>query len=223
MGQLIKKLDEFLLYNQAVDFEIGSTSNSNSTSPWIEPRELAPGPSCGPILPHEHFPYCLYNSSKAYVEALTSRRAGKEVTSEYPSNSNAVPDYNLESSYEFNFGLDLIESESELNTTEESLSGPPAGLVIMSTPAGRFVYWPDCKLADVTDDNSHRVACLETLPFEEGTPLAPNEDEHMPTEVATTDFGLCTPDRDVFMATGEAGTSEARPDRYLDDILADEE
>jgi hypothetical protein len=61
--------------------------------------------------------------------------------------------------------LDLIEPESELNSTEESLSGPTAGLVIMSTPAGRFVYWPARKPADLTDDNSHRVAYLETLLF----------------------------------------------------------
>jgi hypothetical protein len=36
-GQLVKKFDEFSLYNQATDFEFGSASNSNSTSPWIEP------------------------------------------------------------------------------------------------------------------------------------------------------------------------------------------
>jgi hypothetical protein len=30
-GQLVEKFDEFSLYNQVVHFEIGSTSNSNST------------------------------------------------------------------------------------------------------------------------------------------------------------------------------------------------
>jgi hypothetical protein len=115
------------------------------------------------------------------------------------------------------------ETKSDLNTTEEPLSGPAAGLVITSTPAERFVYWPDRKPADLTDDNSHYIAYLESLPFQEGTPLAPNEDEHTPTEVETTDSGLCTPDRKVFMATGEAGTSENRVDRYLEDISEDEE
>jgi hypothetical protein len=33
---------------------------------------------------------------------------------------------------------------------------------------------------------------------------------------------LCTPDREVFMASGDAGTSENRPDQYLDDISDDE-
>jgi hypothetical protein len=40
--------------------------------------------------------------------------------------------------------------------------------------------------------------------------------------VATTDSGLCTPDRQVFMAVGDARTSETRVDRYLDDITEDE-
>jgi hypothetical protein len=89
------------------------------------------------------------------------------------------------------------------------------------SPAGRFIYWPDRKPVDLTDNNSRCVAYLDTLPFQEGTPLALN-DEHTPTKVATTDSSLCTPDREVFMAAGDVGTSENRPDRYLDDILDDE-
>jgi hypothetical protein len=33
-GDLAGKFDRILLYNQHADFELGSTSNSNSTSPW---------------------------------------------------------------------------------------------------------------------------------------------------------------------------------------------
>jgi hypothetical protein len=117
------------------------------------------------VLLHEHFPYGLCNSSKTHAEALTTRRASKEIASEYSSDSNAVPGYNSDSSYEFDFGLDPIESESMLNTTKELLSGPAAGLVITSTLAGRFVYWPDRKPVDLTDDNSRCVSYLETLPF----------------------------------------------------------
>jgi hypothetical protein len=47
--------------------------------------------------------------------------AGKEVTFEYSSDSNTVPNYNSKSSYEFDFGLDPIEPESEHNSTEEPL------------------------------------------------------------------------------------------------------
>jgi hypothetical protein len=95
-------------------------------------------------------------------------------------------------------------------------------LVITSTPVGRFVYWPDRKPEDLTDGNSRCVAYLDSLTFQEGTPLAPAE-EHTPTKVATTDSGLGTPDRQVFMAAGETpGPSGTRPDSYFGDILADE-
>jgi hypothetical protein len=126
------------------------------------------------------------------------RWAGKEIVSEYVSNSNPASGYNLDSGYEFDFGSDPDEPESENPTTEQPLPGPSSGLVITSTPTGRFVYWPDRKPADLTDGNSRCVAYLDSLPFQEGTPLAPAE-EHTPTEVATPDSSLGTPDRQVFM------------------------
>jgi hypothetical protein len=102
------------------------------------------------------------------------------------------------------------------------MSGPATGLVITSTPVGRFVYWPDRKLADLTDGNSSYVAYLDSLPFQEGTPLSPAK-EHTPTEVATTDSSLGSPDRHVFMTTNETpGPSGTRPGHYLEDISADE-
>jgi hypothetical protein len=105
---------------------------------------------------------------------------------------------------------------------EQPLSGPASGLVITSTPAGRFVYWPNRKPADLTDENSRCVAYLYSLPFQEGTPLAPTE-EHTPTEVATGDSSLGSPDRQVFITTNETpGPSGTVPDRYLEDISADE-
>jgi hypothetical protein len=123
---------------------------------------------------------------------------------------------------EFDFGADPDEPEPENQTTEQPLSGPASSLVITSTPAGRFVYWPDRKPADLTDGNSRCVAYLDSLPFQEGTPLAPAE-EHTPTEVATSDSILGSPDRQVFMTTNETpGPSWTQPDRFLEDISADE-
>jgi hypothetical protein len=105
---------------------------------------------------------------------------------------------------------------------EQPLSGPASGLVITSTPTGRFVYRPDHKPADLTDKNSRCVAYLDSLPFQEGTPIAPTE-EHTPTEVATSDSSLGSPDRQVFMSTNETpGPSGTVPVRYLEDISADE-
>jgi hypothetical protein len=45
-GDLAGKFGEISLYNQHVDFESGSASNSNSTSPWVIACEPATEPSC---------------------------------------------------------------------------------------------------------------------------------------------------------------------------------
>jgi hypothetical protein len=178
-GVLASKFGEISLYNQHADFELGSASNSNSTSPWAIVCEPATQPSCADSPLHEHFPYGLCNANKAHAKALSARLAGKEIVSEYNSDSNTIPGYNSDSnpvsgyysdsSYEFNFGADPDESESESesenHTTEQPLSGPTSGLVITSTPAGRFVYWPDRKLAELTDGNSRCVAYLDSFPF----------------------------------------------------------
>jgi hypothetical protein len=221
-GKLAGKLDEISLYNQHADFELGSDSNSNSTSPWVIACEPAIEPSCADSPLHENFPYGLCNASKAHAKALTTRRAGKEIVPDYTSDSKPVSGYYSDSSYEFDFGSDPDEPESETFTTEQPLSGPATGLVITSTPAGRFVYCPDRKPADLTDGNSRYVTYLDSLPFQEGKPLSPAE-EHTPTEVATTDSSLDSPDRQVFMTTNETpGPSGTQPDRFLEDISPDE-
>jgi hypothetical protein len=164
-GDLTGKFGEISLYNQHVDFKSGSASDSNSMSPWAITCEPATEPSCADIPLHEHFPYGLCNASRVHAEALTARRAGKEIVSDYFSDSNPASGYYSDSSYEFDFGSDPDEPELEVITTEQPLSGPATGLVITSTPAGRFVYWPDCKPADLTYGNSHCVAYRDSLPF----------------------------------------------------------
>jgi hypothetical protein len=156
------------------------------------------------------------------AKALTTPRASKKIVSDFTSDSNPTSSHYSDSSYEFDFGSDPDEPESENSTTEQPLPGPATGLVKTSTPTGRFVYWPECKPADLTDGNSRCIANLDSLPFQKGTPLAPAE-EHTPTEVATTDSGLGTPDRQVFMAASETlGPSRTHPDRYFEDTSADE-
>jgi hypothetical protein len=161
-----------------------------------------------------------------------TRRAGKEPVPEYNSDSDTAPGhasdsnplfgFYSDSAHEFNFGSDPEDPESEDNSTEQPLSGPTSGLVITSTPAGRFVYWPDRKPADLIDGDSRYVAYLDSLPFQEGTPLARAE-EYSPTEVASSDSSLSNPDRQVFMAVGDTlGPSGTTDDRYLEDISADE-
>jgi hypothetical protein len=132
-GDLAGKFGEISLYNQHADFELESDSNSNSTSPWAIACEPAIEPSCADSPLHEHFPYGLCIASKAHAKALSARRAGKEIVSEYNSDSNPVSGYYSDSSYEFDFGADPDEPESENHTTEQPLSGPAFGLVITST------------------------------------------------------------------------------------------
>jgi hypothetical protein len=231
-GDIAGKFGEISLYNQLADFELGSDSNWNWTSPWAIACELAIEPSCADCPLHEHSPYGLCITNKAHAEALSARRTGKEIFSEYNSDSNPVSGYDSDSnpisgyysdsSYEFDFGADPDELESKNHKTEQPLSGPASVLVITSTPAGRFVYQPDCKPADLTDGNSRCVTYLNSLPFQEGTPLAPVE-EHTPTEVVTSDSSLGSPDRQVFMTTNETpGPSGTLLDQYLEDISAGE-
>jgi hypothetical protein len=139
----------------------------------------------------------------------------------HASDSNPLSGFYSDSAYEFDFGSDPEDPESEDNSTEQPLSGPASGLVITSTPAGRFVYWPDRKPADLIDGNSRYVAYLDSLPFQEGTPLTRTE-EYSPTEVASSDSSLGNPDRQVFMAAGDTPGTSGAQDQYLEDISADE-
>jgi hypothetical protein len=92
-GELAGKFDEISLYNQHTDFELGSDSNSNSTSPWAIACEPAIEPSCADSPLHEHFPYGLCITSKVHAKALIARRAGKEIIFDYTSDSNPVSVY----------------------------------------------------------------------------------------------------------------------------------
>jgi hypothetical protein len=174
-GELASKFSEISLFNQHADFELGSASNSSSTSPWAIVCEPATQPSHVNSPPRERFTRSPRNVSRAHKKAPTTRRAGKEPVPEYDSDSDTAPGhasdsnplfgFYSDSAYEFDFGSDPEEPESEDNSTKQPLSGPAYGLVITSTATGRFVYWPDRKPADLTNGNSRYVAYLDSLPF----------------------------------------------------------
>jgi hypothetical protein len=55
------------------------------------------------------------------VKALSARQAGKEIISDYTSDSNPVSSYYSDSSYGFDFRSDPDELESEISMTEQPL------------------------------------------------------------------------------------------------------
>jgi hypothetical protein len=231
-GELAGKFGEISLFDQHADFELGSASNSNSTAPWAIACKPATHPSHVLSPPRERSTRGPRNLSRARTEAPSSHRPGKEPVLEYNSDSDTAPGHSSDSNplsgfysdsaYEFDFGSDPEDPESEDNTTKQPLSGPASGLVITSTPAGRFVYWLDRKPADLISGDSRYVAYLDSLLFQEGTPLTRTE-EYSPTEVASSDSSLGNPDRQVFMAAGDTpGPSGMAQDQYLEDISTDE-
>jgi hypothetical protein len=231
-GELAGKFGEISLFNHHADFELESASNSNSTSPWAIAREPAAQPSQAVPSPRERSARGPRILSRARTEAPSSCQAGKEPVPEYNSDSDTAPGhasdsnplsgFYSDSAYDFDFGSDLEDPESEDNSIEHPLSGPASGLVITSTPAERFFYWPDRKPADLISGDSRYVAYIDSLPFQEGTPLA-RADSNTPTEVAASESSLGTPDRQGFMAASDTpGPSRTTQDKYLEDISSDE-
>jgi hypothetical protein len=131
--ELASKFGEISLFDQHADFELGSASNSNSTSPWATVCEPAAQPSHVVSPPRERSTRGPRNLCRARTEAPSARRAGKEPVSEYNSDSDTAPGhasdsnplsgFYSDSAYEFDFGSDPEDLESEDNTTEQPLSG----------------------------------------------------------------------------------------------------
>jgi hypothetical protein len=86
-GNLAGKFGEISLYNQHADFELGSDSNSNSTSPWAIVCESATKPSRADSPLRERFMRGPRNASRAHAKAPTARQVGKEIVPEYNSDS----------------------------------------------------------------------------------------------------------------------------------------
>jgi hypothetical protein len=143
-SELASKFGEISLFDQHTDFELGSASNLNSTSPWATVCEPATQPSHVDSPPHERFTRGPRNLSRVRTEVPPPRRSGKEPVPKYNSDSDTAPGHTSDSNplfgfysdsaYEFDFGSDPEDPESEDNSTEQPLSGPASGLVITSTP-----------------------------------------------------------------------------------------
>jgi hypothetical protein len=59
--------------------------------------------------------------------------------------------------------------------------------MITSTPEGHFMHWKGMKLSNLLEDEDRLVAHLETLPFQEGRPLATVAEESTELVKASSD------------------------------------
>jgi hypothetical protein len=127
-GELAGKFGEISLFDHHADFELESAPDTNSTSPWAIACEPAAQPSQATPSLRERSARGPCILSRARTGTPTLRRAGKEPVPEYSSDSDATPDRAPDSSplsefysnpdYEFDFGSDPEEPESEDNSTE---------------------------------------------------------------------------------------------------------
>jgi hypothetical protein len=106
-GELAGKFVEISLFNQHADFELGSASNSNSTSLRAIVCEPATQPSHVDPPPRERFTRGPCNLSRGHTKAPTACRASKEPVPEYDSDSDTAPGYNSDSNSLFGFYLDF--------------------------------------------------------------------------------------------------------------------
>jgi hypothetical protein len=92
------------------------------------------------------------------------------------------------------------------------------GPMITSTPEGRFVHWKGMKLSDLLEDEDRLMAHLESLPFQEGKPLATTAEESIKLVEASSDELISC----QVLTAEEVEDDGLSPNETLDMISADE-
>jgi hypothetical protein len=157
-GDLAGKFGEILLFNQHAEFESGSAYNSNSTSQWVTACELATEPSCVDAPLHEHFPIGLCDASRAHAEALIARRAGKEIVSDYASDSNPGSGYYSDLSHPVLKAktecIDHVCTRIKLHTRNDIMNTKISATRIKS------YYKTKVLKRNINNEFSHQIKCL---------------------------------------------------------------
>jgi hypothetical protein len=116
------------------------------------------------------------NVSRARTEALPARRAGKEPVPEYNTDSDTAPGHASDSNpllgfysdsvYEFDFGSDPEDPESEDNSTEQPFirTGFWAGYNIHTCREIRLLARPQARRLDRWELTLRRLPRLASLP-----------------------------------------------------------
>jgi hypothetical protein len=137
-GELAGKFGEISLFDQHADFELGSASNSNSTSPWATVCEPAAQPSHVDSPPRERFARGPRNLNRARMEAPSARRAGKEPVPEYNSDSDTAPGRASDS----NPSSASTRTPRTSSTSGRTLRIPSPRTTLLSNPyQGRLLGW----------------------------------------------------------------------------------
>jgi hypothetical protein len=137
-GELAGRFGEISLFDQHADFELGSASKSNSTSPWAIACEPATQPSHVVSPPRERSTRGPRNLSRARTEAPSSRRAGKEPVPEYNSNSDTAPGHASDS----NPPPAYTRTPRTSSTSGRTLRIPSTRTTLLSNPyQGRLLGW----------------------------------------------------------------------------------
>jgi hypothetical protein len=204
-GELTGKFGEISLYNQHANFKFGSASNSNSTSPWAIACEPATEPSCLDFPLHEHFPYDLCNTSKAHAKALTARWPARRSSPATPRTPTPTP------------------ATTQTPPTSSTSARTPSPCPRTPRLSNRCQDQLLARLQACSPDRRElTLRCLPRLAsLPGGNTTSSSEGAHF-NRGGTTDSGLGTLDRQVFMAVGDTpGPSGTCPDRYFEDILED--
>ncbi|RLN03691.1 putative polyprotein [Panicum miliaceum] len=200
LDEFVDNLDEMLLPD--LTREIEKLSIFDAT-----PTRAAPGFPGSDWTPsgeqRDRFPFSLRNTTTVYQEAMESEfysaleKDLDELLELGDKDATACREAPI---------FDDYDSESD---PEAELGGQ--GLVITSTPEGRFMYWTGMKPSELLEGDEILVAHLDSLPFQDGRPLG----ETTPSGTVLVDYSSDDPSthRHVFMAESDEYSDRHRNER----------
>jgi hypothetical protein len=119
---------------------------------------LATEPSCVDAPLHEHFPIGICDARRAHAEALIARRAGKEIVSDYASDSNPGSGYYSDLSHPVLKAktecIDHVCARIKLHTRNDIMNTKISATRIMS------YYKTKVLKRNINNEFSQQIKCL---------------------------------------------------------------
>jgi hypothetical protein len=120
-------------------------------------------------------------------------------------------------------GAPTLENHSQPDGYPESILGNHLSLIITYMPQSHFVYWKGLEPSELLDYESHLVAFMQELPFQEGKPHSPITEEG-DGSIELLEYSHTannSPDRQVYMASLRNLDDDELGLEYNDEQLAD--